>query len=98
MDSAPLYFDVTDDGLDAPDGAVVFVEQYGAKYERVGGTWRLAPMLHVFRDFDLGCTFLPVAARFCSFTSGARGSPCRYVLWRPLVARLGARLRSLCLK
>ena len=43
MDSAPLYFDVTDDGLDAPDGAVVFVEQYGAKYERVGGTWRLAP-------------------------------------------------------
>lgn len=39
----PLYFDVTDDHLDAPDGAVVFIEEYGAKYERVGFAWRLAP-------------------------------------------------------
>lgn len=43
MDDRPLYFDVTDDHLDAPDGAVVFVEEYGAKYERVGSAWQLAP-------------------------------------------------------
>lgn len=37
--SAPRNFDVTDDLEDAPDGAVVFIEEHQANYQRYLGTW-----------------------------------------------------------
>jgi hypothetical protein len=38
-DEAPDSFPVTDDAMDAPDGATVFIEEHNATYTRSGGTW-----------------------------------------------------------